>query len=455
MKILITGATGLVGSKLLEKLFTSGHDDIRILTRSKSNYQGPFPVELFEWDPVQGLLENGALENVDTIINLAGENVADGRWSEKRKRNILESRVKGLELITNQITTLDKKPTKLISSSAIGIYGDRGDEVLTEESSHGSGFLADVCKRWEYAALEHGIAELESHCLRTGIVLSTEGGALKKMLPPFKMGVGGNLADGKQYMSWIHIDDLVGQIIYLLENKGQHKIYNAVAPQAVTNSVFTKTLGKQLRRPTLFPVPGFMLKLIFGEMSEVLLGSQNVTPQNFNQEGYEFKYKSLDEALKNLFFFDQSGDLTLKKYQYLPNSKSEVFSFFSDEKNLEKITPPEMQFRVDKMSTKSIQDGSIIDYKLKVHGIPMRWKSKISSFITGDYFIDEQLSGPYNKWVHRHEFIEIPSGTLIKDFIVYRIPLGILGRIFAGPFIRKDLNNVFNYRVQAIDRIFR
>jgi uncharacterized protein (TIGR01777 family) len=451
MKILITGATGLVGTRLIEELFIQGHDDVRILTTS--SYRGQFPVEVFTWSPSGNEIQDGALENVDIVINLAGENVAGGRWSEARKQRILKSRTQGLELLMKAIKSSTTTPKKLLSSSAIGIYGDAGAEELSEASNLATGFLADVCQKWEYLALEHQIEGMISNCLRTGIVLSKNGGALAKMLPPFKMGAGGILGNGKQYMSWVHIDDLVGQFVWLMNNTTESGIYNGVSPQPVTNSEFTKTLGKHLKRPTLFPVPAFMLKLLFGEMSEILIGSQKVVPKRFLTEGYQFKYPSLDKAFEHLFFYDQKGDDTLKKYQFIEKSKEDVFAFFVNEKNLEKITPPDMNFRVKKMSTEKIQQGSIIKYGMSVHGIPMSWHSKIQEYKEGEYFIDDQISGPYTKWVHRHEFISTQRGTLIRDFIVYRIPLGFLGKLFAGFFIRKDLNRVFNYRIQSLEKL--
>ncbi len=299
--ILITGATGLVGSKLVATLKEKGEKDIRILTRNKSKTKNTYPyeVEVFNWDPTLGTIEEGALEGVETVIHLAGEGVADGRWTEKRKARILNSRVKGTQTLIEAIKTSSTTPKKFISASAIGIYGDREQETLTEDSSLGHGFLADVCKQWEELGQNHGIEGMSSHSIRIGIVLSSEGGALAKMLPPFKMGAGGRLGDGHQFMSWIHIDDLVGQILFLKDNQVKHNVYNGVAPGTVDNNTFTKTLGKVLGRPTIFPVPSFGLKVLFGEMSEILLGSQRVLPNRFKEEGYKYKFENLEDALKD------------------------------------------------------------------------------------------------------------------------------------------------------------
>lgn len=456
MKILITGATGLVGSALLEELFLQGMDDVRILTRNKEKAKRniPFPVSIFEWNPEEKKIEDGALKEVDIVIHLAGENVADERWTPQRKNKILNSRVESTNLLMEEIKKLETPPKKFISSSAVGIYGNRKEESINEISSLGEGFLVEVCKKWEEIVLNHNISEMKSHCLRTGIVLSRDGGALQKMLLPFMLGIGGKLGSGDQYMSWIHIDDLVGQFLFLIKNNALKNIYNGVSPRPVTNYIFTKIFGKEIKRPTLFPVPKTALKLLFGDMSKILLEGQKVIPTNFMNEGYHFKYRGLRDALRDLLKYNLSGEKELLKYQWLNKKPIEIFDFFSNEFNLEKITPKYLNFKVLGKDTEEIQVGTIIDYKLSLHGIPLKWKSQIKNFNKNHSFIDEQLNGPYAKWRHYHGFIPTSNGTLIKDLIIYKPPLGLLGRIFAGSFIKKDLNKIFNHRTKVISEIF-
>jgi len=456
MKILITGATGFVGSRLIESLFLMGHANIRILTRNRLSALNhiPFPVEVYEWDPDTSLIEDGALVGVNAVIHLAGESVAEGRWTAEKKEKILSSRLKSTQLLIETIKQQQYPPQKFISASAIGIYGDRGEESLNGDSANGKGFLADVCKQWEELSLYHGISAMNSHVLRVGIVLGENGGALKKMLPPFKAGVGGKLGSGDQYMSWIHIDDLVGQFIFMLENKMQHKEYNGVSPRPVSNYIFTKILGRELNRPTLFPVPAIGLKILFGEMSKILLASQKVIPTRLMQEGYAWKFRSLKDALRDILIHDNKGEEVIKKYQWVFKAPKEVFSFFSNEKNLEKITPAYMNFKVLGKNTSKIQQGTLIDYKFKIHGFPLTWTSKINSFQDEKQFIDEQVSGPYQKWVHTHNFYEVKSGTLIKDEIVYKVPFGFFGKLIAGSFVKKDLRNIFNFRHKYINQYF-
>ncbi len=456
MKILVTGATGLVGQKLVETLMLSGKDDIRILTTNKQRASETiaFPVEIMEWNPLKSTIDNNALKDVDIIFHLAGESVADGRWSSERKKRILNSRVMGTQLLLTEIEKQDKKPSKFISSSAVGIYGSTQDKDISEDSAHGEGFLADVCKQWENTLKDHKIENMKAHCLRTGIVLSSKGGALTKMLPPFKMGGGGKLGSGKQYMSWIHNEDLVNAFIFLMDNDCQEFAYNGVSPQPLTNIEFTKTLGKVLSRPTLFPVPSIALKLLFGEMSEIILEGQKVHPTRLVKEGFKFKYNNLHDALSAILFFSNKGEVHFRKYQWVDRPVQEIFAFFSDEANLEKITPSDMQFIVTNKSTPKLQAGTLIDYKLKVHGIPLKWKTRINAFVENVSFIDEQLKGPYTKWVHEHSFTKVKNGTLICDEVVYKVPLGALGNLVAGWFIKKDVNKIFKYRNKVIREKF-
>ena len=305
MKILITGATGLVGTRLLEVLMLRGFADLRVLTRDKTKAINTitFPVEFFEWNPEQNYLEIGALENVDIVIHLAGENISDGRWSDEKKNRILNSRIKSTELLIHEIKKLKTPPLKFISASAVGIYGE-GTTAVTSTSALGNDFLAEVCKSWENTIFNHDIKEMKTQCIRTGVVLSNKGGALSKMLPAFRLGFAGKLGTGKQFLSWIHIDDLIDQFIFLIENKGHAKIYNGTSPKPVTNKEFTKILGANLKRPTLLPVPAFMLKIIFGEMSDILLKGQRVIPSEFIKEGFLFKYTELSLALDDLLSVD-------------------------------------------------------------------------------------------------------------------------------------------------------
>jgi uncharacterized protein len=295
MKILISGASGLVGTALIPTLIAKGHSVVRLVR------QQPKGSNEIRWDSEKGFSfgEEHKLEGFDAVIHLAGDNVASGSWTDEKKRSIRESRTKGTKHLVDALKKLKLKPKIVISASAIGFYGNRGDEMLTEESPKGAGFFPDVCDEWENEVREAG-AFARIVMLRIGVVLAKEGGALDKMLTPFKLGVGGVIGSGKQWMPWITIDDIIGIIHYALE-KPLRGIYNTTAPNAATNHAFTKALGKVLGRPTIFPLPEFAVKLMFGEMGEtLLLQGCRVVPKRLQDMGYKFLYPNLDEALKHV-----------------------------------------------------------------------------------------------------------------------------------------------------------
>lgn len=301
MKIIVTGATGLVGSALVPSLVAEGHHVTRLVRGESGQRARAEGVADVVWNPSAGTVDAEALEGHDAAVHLAGENVAE-KWTEEKKRRIRESRVKGTRLLAETLAGLKQKPKTLVSASAIGYYGShRGDETLTEESAAGDDFLAGVCRDWEASAEPARVAGIRVVHLRIGIVLSGEGGALAKMLTPFKMGVGGKIGSGEQYMSWVALDDVVGIIKHALTNETLTGALNVVAPRPVKNSEFAATLGRVLGRPTIFPMPAFAVRLMFGEMGEtLLLSSERVEPARLRATNYKFAYTELEGALRHL-----------------------------------------------------------------------------------------------------------------------------------------------------------
>lgn len=451
-KIVVTGATGFVGQKICLALIRSGFE-LRVITRNvaKAKLTLNLPCSFYAWNgrddfPIE------ALENTQAVIHLAGESIADGRWTKERKERILLSRTEGTSSLIKAINLCSNPPQVLVGTSAIGIYGDRGDAILEEESSGGDGFLAEVCKNWELAYSDFkGRLTL----LRVGVVLGNNGGALEKMLVPFRLGIGGKLAAGNQWMSWIHIDDLVALYINALNDTKMSGVYNAVSPTPVSNIEFTKALGKSIGRPTLFPVPSFAIELLFGEMSEVVLSSQKVMPLRSLEIGFSFKFTNVQDALDNLLSPQgHDGAYVIEKCQWVPLPRDEVFNFFSQAKNLEAITPEWLHFRVKQMSTDKIEKGSLIDYKLKVKGLPASWRTLIKSWNPPFEFIDEQLKGPYSLWLHTHSFEEVQGGTLLLDRVIYRVPLGVIGNIVREVMIRSDVEKIFKHRQEQVPKLF-
>jgi len=300
MKILVSGSHGLVGKALIKSLTNDGHEIVRLVRRERSARAPEI-----EWHPNHGRIDAEHLEGFDVVVHLAGENIASGRWTSEKKRAIRESRVKGTSLLSESFARLAQPPSLFLSASAIGFYGDRGDELLTEKSAPGKDFLADVCIEWENAtrpAVERGIRTVNT---RFGIILDPNEGALAKMLTPFRMGIGGKVGDGKQWMSWIALDDVVNGLKFLMADTSARGPVNLVSPNPATNSEFTKTLGRVLSRPTLFPVPAFGVRLAFGEMADaLLLSSQKVEPGVLKDKGFLFSWPTLETALKHLLATD-------------------------------------------------------------------------------------------------------------------------------------------------------
>ena len=295
MKILITGSTGLIGSALKTALVAKGHQPVSAVRRE------PRRNDEVQWDPAAGTMSPDAFTGVDAVVHLAGAGIGDKRWSDSYRREILESRTKGTELLARTMSSLDAKPRVFLSGSAIGWYGDRGDEILDESSSLGEGFLADVCRQWESATASAEDAGIRTVHLRTGIVLSPKGGALKKQLPLFKLGLGGRFGNGRQWQSWISIVDEVNAIVYLLDSSLSGAV-NLTAPNPVTNAEFARVLGSVLSRPAIMPVPSFGPRLLLGsELADALLFTgQRVVPHKLVQDGFTFTHATLDAALRSL-----------------------------------------------------------------------------------------------------------------------------------------------------------
>lgn len=296
MKILVTGSSGLVGSALVPFLTAGGHSVTRLVRSKRGVWEGGA-----FWNPEMGSIDAGALEGLDAAVHLAGESIAAGRWTAAKKARIRESRVKGTRLLAETLARLNRPPKVLVSASAVGYYGSRGEDPLSEESSPGSGFLAEVCREWEAATAAAAEAGIRVVCLRSGIILSPAGGALQRLLLPFRLGVGGRAGSGRQFMSWVALDDVVGAIHHALITEGLQGPVNAVSPKPVRNSEFSKVLGRVLRRRTALLLPGFAMRLALGQMAdELLLTSQRIEPARLLSSGYQFRFPELEGALRHL-----------------------------------------------------------------------------------------------------------------------------------------------------------
>lgn len=295
MRIAISGSSGLIGSALSQALESRGDEVVHLVRRSVAD-----AAREIQWDPGAGLADSAGAEGLDAVVHLAGAGIADKRWTARRKDEIWTSRVDGTRHLVESLGQLTRPPRRFLGGSAIGYYGSRGVERLDEASSAGDGFLGELCVAWEKATeAALGFAE-HVYPLRTGIVLSTAGGALAKMLPPFKLGLGGRIGSGEQCMSWISLDDEIGAILHLLEADIESGPVNLTTAEPATNHEFTKALGRVLGRPTVFPLPALVVKTLFGEMGEeALLGSQYVLPRRLQDAGYRFEQPDLEAALEH------------------------------------------------------------------------------------------------------------------------------------------------------------
>lgn len=448
MRVLLTGATGLIGKEIGKMLAEKGHH-LFVVTRSpsKAREQLPFPCELIEGDLNQHALHDSRLQTIEGVINLMGEPIIGGRWTEQKKKDIYNSRVQGTK---NLVSSLPENLKVFVSGSAMGFYGDRPDEILNEESSAGTDYLANVCVDWEKAAHQSPGRVV---CVRTSIVLAQNGGALDQMLFPFRAGVGGSLGDGKQWMSWIHLEDIAGLFVFALENENVQGALNGSAPQPVTNKEFSKKLAASLGKSLGPAVPLIGLKALFGEASVTLVASTRMSEDKALRLGYQFKYADLSHALEDICAPYKQGEDFVYSEQFLPHPPEKVFPYFQNAHNLERLTPPTLSFNIQKVSTEEIQQGTLIDYKLKIHGLPVSWKTEIDEWTPPYKFVDNQLKGPYSLWHHTHEFRPFCGGTLMVDRVRYKLPFGYVGWICAQHFVKKDVQSIFAYRRKFISAL--
>ncbi len=450
MKVLITGGTGLIGKEIGKALVSLGHQVV-VIARSQDKARSvlPFSAEIIEGDLTRGPLRHQLLSEVDAVINLLGEpviggSVLSGRWTDKKKKSIRESRVLGTR---NLIASLGSQVKVFVSGSAIGFYGSCGSEIISEDHAAGRDFLAEVCMEWEKEARNFKGRQV---MVRTGIVLSSAGGALEKMLLPFRLGLGGIIGAGDAWMSWIHMDDLVSMFVFALENEKVEGPINGAAPRPVTNKEFSKSLAQALGKNLGPRVPEIALKMLFGEASEAILSSVRASAAKIEALSFRYEFTDVDDALQTICGPLRTGDEVFEAEQFIPETQEKVFNYFREAHNLEELTPPTMNFRIDQVSTESVQQGTLIDYRLKIYGFPFKWKTEIDEWKPPYKFVDTQLLGPYRLWHHTHEFHEVPGGTLMTDRVRYRLPMGKLGWVMGGLFVKKEVEKIFSYRRKKV-----
>ena len=454
---LIAGGFGFIGTRLGIFLTSQGHQ-VSVITRTPSKYAKvrPYPCEILAWnDPLEKLA--ATIEQSEAIINLCGDGIVDKDWSYSQKENLLSSRIQPIQALRKACVHAQKQPKCWIQASAIGIYGTSCPQPTTEEAPLPNDFLSTLCQQWEQAAKENVPPQTRLILLRIGIVLGEEGGFLAKMTPLYASSLGARLGSGKQKLSFIHIDDLVALICTGLQNEQLHGFVNACAPHPCTGLEFHQAMQKffgRLQAP--IGVPKTAISLVMGERTDLIFADQNILPQKAEQTGFTWSAPTIEAALAKVYTpipYPTYG-LILRDHTFLNAPVEEVWPFFSDAKNLEKITPPWLKFNVLKQSTPNITENTLIHYKLQLRGIPFRWITRITDWQPGECFADTQAKGPYALWYHQHFFIPAGQQTIMVDRVVYRLPFQPLRGPLIGWYVKGDVEKIFTYRKQQIHRIY-
>jgi uncharacterized protein (TIGR01777 family) len=455
MRILMTGATGLIGREVGKALAQRGDTLVCLVRRlPPEGTVLPFPATCHEWDHTKQVPPE-ALAGVDAVVHLAGEPVADGRWTPARKALIRDTRVLCTRQLVAATLAHGANVRVFVHGSASGYYGDRGDETLHAASLKGGGFLSDVVADWEAELLPLARArpELAVPVVRTGIVLARQGGALAQMLPLFRASVAGRLGSGAQWMSWIHLDDIVGLLLHALDTKAAG-VLEGVAPQPVTNREFTAAVARALGVFENAPVPTLAIRALYGEMGGIVLESARIEPRRTLEAGYRFRFEAIDDALEDLLAPLRDGTWQKTWEQWVPRTAEEIWPYFCNANNLEELTPAFLNFEVLGTSTPEIGEGTLIDYRLKLEGLPLKWQSRIESWEPPRRFVDTQVTGPYALWHHTHEFVPLGEGTLMRDTVRWRVPLGWLGAAAGGWKVASYVDRIFAHRARKIAERF-
>jgi uncharacterized protein (TIGR01777 family) len=463
MRVFVTGATGFIGRALIPRLQRDGHAVVAWV-RAPERARGLLgaEVELVQAEAPPGALV-AAIEHSDAVVNLAGEPLMGGRWTAARRQILGDSRIAVTEQLVRAMAEARTRPRVFISGSAVGYYGDRADARLTEASSGGDDFLARLCRRWERPAQDAERLGMRVVLLRTGVVMGRAGGALAQMLPPFQAGVGGPVGSGTQYLPWIHLHDLVKIIAVALVDDRYRGPVNGVAPEQATSRTFARALGRALHRPALLKVPALALKAIFGEAATVLLASQRVDPHVLREHQFAFDFPTLDAALEDIVGGtavaiapapsrpDGVGKARyeLRTRTVIDAPLEDTFAFFSKAANLGVITPAAMRFSIQG-PVPPMATGATIDYRVRVGPLPVRWRTRITTWEPGRRFADLQEKGPYRFWWHEHTFQPDGRRTVMEDRVFYTPPLGLVGRLANRLFIRSTLRKIFQYRGDVI-----
>lgn len=451
---LVTGATGLIGQGICRDLLLQGHR-VHILSRRQQVDMGGLPVKSFRWTSAHSLPPREAFEGVDAIINLMGEPILGGVYTAKKQQAMEDSRALATRRLALALAEYGVALDTYVGASAIGIY-PFGPQTSQEDSPLGDHPLAQLCRLWEEA---HGsIAATNHSILRIGCVLSPQAKIIEAAFKGLLLKTQVQIGKGSNNLSWIHLEDLLHVVRQCIN--GHYKgIINCTAPKPVANSQLNQKLRSFFKGPCLrLKAPSWLLRRLAGPPSDILLKSQDIRPQYLLDQGFSYRFADIDEAVAdclNLSKNPRSGALEpcfkFEVHQYLDKSPDEVWPFFADPYNLEKITPPTLKFAITEISSQPLMAGSNIRYKLNLRGIPLRWKTLIESYTPCHEFVDTQVEGPYRIWHHTHRFQSCGRGTLMCDSVRYKTPFGSLG-LLALPYVASDIKRIFNFRQKSINQ---
>jgi len=473
MRIVLTGATGFVGRALVLRLLRDGHA-LTAFARNPARARSLLGADVSLVDTADSVAHDAAVSAADAVINLAGEPLVGPRWTEQRRIVLVQSRVATTRRLVEAMRRAPRRPRVLISASAVGYYGDRGDEALSETSTPGRDFAAQLCQAWEGAALEAAALGVRVLTPRIGIVLGDDGGVLARLLPLFGKGLGGRLGSGRQWMPWIHQGDLCELFVRGLDDDRLRGPVNAAAPAPVRNVELTAVLAAALARPAGFTVPAAALRVAMGDAATTVLASQRVEAKVLAEAGFHFQHPELAGALADLLAVPGVSFSTLtaehpspllvpgstylreRRPTYLLRAtatvaapRDRVFDFFSRAENLGLMTPSAMGFTIESIPAR-VEAGATIDYHLRALGLPIGWRTSIEHWRPPEAFVDAQTRGPYRAWWHEHHFADAGDDTLMEDRVYYALPAGPFGRAAHGLVVRGELERIFRHRRHAM-----
>lgn len=451
-KVILTGASGFIGQQLGIALVEKGYQVISV-ARSKESIHGllAYPCEALEWDKSYHLAPD-ALSGATAVIHLAGASIAK-RWSRKYREEILASRTQSTAALCQSMQECAVPPKLFIQASATGYYGDAEARWCVESDKGGKDFLATVCREWEQASAKLP-AGTRRVIMRFGLVFGWNGGTLPALHQIYTSQLGATLGSGQQWVSWIHVNDLVNAIIHAIETPKVHGIYNTVATP-VTFSELNDSLGNATRCHVRKTVPSSFLRTTMGEQSSMILNSARVSSQKLAQTGFQLQFPTLDAALQDLYTANNvANQQVFVRQQWIPSPPPSTWDFFANEANLEQITPKHLQFQIIGKSTPALQQDTRIFYKLRLRQLPIRWQSHITTWQPPQEFVDEQVEGPYAIWSHQHRFQALGQGTLMTDFVRYKIPMSWVSNLLLGMWVTRELKNIFAFRARAIRQLF-